>query len=272
MSELLIKDRYRLIHTIGSGGMGKVWKAEDLRKERVVAIKQVYLGSSEEAQTDIRRFDREALLLRELDHPNIIQVFAFFQEGKRRYLVMEYMEAGSLYDRLERQGPITVARAREIGLAVCDALAHAHRLGAIHRDIKPENILLRADGTPVLTDFGLALLKGGTALTKTGFIVGSLSHISPEVCQGQRASERSDVWGLGVTLYEAVAGKAPFQRSTVQNTVMAILRETPPPIHQLCPEVPPTLSELIAQMLQKDPSKRPHSVQAVAKILQSIVT
>ncbi|MBN1286888.1 MAG: serine/threonine protein kinase [Anaerolineae bacterium] len=266
---LVVHRHYRLIRIIGEGGMGKVWLAEDMHDGRMVAVKQLHPALASDP-VKVRRFEREATLLRKLDHPNIVKVYAFFEERSRFYLVMRLVPGGSLYDLIRRAGPLPVPVVRRVGIDLCGALECAHRLGVIHRDIKPENILLTEDGDPVLTDFGLARFKIGTALTEQGAIVGSLSHVSPEECRGQRADERSDIWSLGVTLYETLTGVAPFERPTLMTTVGAIVREPLPPFERYRRDVPPELAAAVRGMLEKDPDKRISDAPAAAEALRRV--
>ncbi|MBN1286574.1 MAG: serine/threonine protein kinase [Anaerolineae bacterium] len=271
MSETLVKQRYRLLAFLGEGGTGKVWKAADIQTGAVVAVKKIHPSIARDA-TEFKRFEREVRLLGALNHPNIMRVLAFFEEWRRFYMVMPFLPGGSLYDRLQRVGPLPLAHVSMIGLGVARALKEAHRLGVVHRDIKPENILLDADDTPVLTDFSFARHCDDTPLTRAGFVVGSVSHLSPEECQGARADERSDIWRLGVVFYEMLAGFAPFERPALQETVTAILTEPLPPLAERRPDAPVELVYLVGAMLQKNPKQRIGSARQVATALKYIGT
>lgn len=268
MSEVLIRRRYRLVRLVGEGGMGKVWEAYDTEKNAVVAIKQFRSELMREGNL-LKRFEREAQLMRELNHPHILNALAFFEDQGDHYLVMPFM-TGSLYELLKLQGAMPVEWVRDIGISMADALAGAHEIGIIHRDLKPENILINTQGQPVLTDFGLARMKFGQVLTQEGAIIGSISHMSPEVCRGHRADERADVWGLGALFYELLTGNAPFQHDDVRYMVRAIISKPPAPIENVRSDVPSQMLKLIDDMLAKNPENRTGSMQEVIDRLTEV--
>ncbi|MBN1286576.1 MAG: protein kinase, partial [Anaerolineae bacterium] len=254
----------------GEGGMGAVWMADDLQTGQTVAVKQIRPELLTSSPEYIKRFEREAEMLRELDHPNIIRVLAFFEEAGQRCLVMPFLPGGSLSARLARER-LTVRQVREFGLDLCDALTRAHSLGIIHRDLKPDNVLINDRGDLVLTDFGVARLRSaGTALTQEGALVGSIGYVSPEICEGREATERSDIWSLGVVFYEMLAGRAPFERGTLSATLTAILMEPAPDLRRLRPDVPLEMVDLLGRMLEKDPAYRIDSVRQVAAALERV--
>ncbi|MBN1286573.1 MAG: serine/threonine protein kinase [Anaerolineae bacterium] len=269
MSETLVHERYRLVELIGKGGVGEVWKAENVNTGQTVAIKKIHPTIARD-EVGLKRFEREANLLHQLDHPNIIHVLAFFEERGHYYLVMQYMSGGSLYELVRHKGALPIPEVRRIGLGVSKGLAQAHRMGIVHRDIKLENILFDEDDTPALTDFGFARYEGGTALTKTGFVVGTLNYLSPEECQGYRADERSDIWRLGILFYEMLTGASPFERQGLEQTITAILTEPVPPLTQYRADIPGELLNLVDVMLQKDPGYRISSARLVASALKLV--
>lgn len=267
MSVKLINQRYRPVQILNRGAISVVLQARDVETGELVAIKLI---DDEALASDItlRRFEREADLLRQLSHPNIMRLLAFFKEGDNYHLVMPFM-VGSILDLIRLKGALPVEWVRDIGLDVCDALIRAHRLGVIHRDIKPDNILLDPEGVPILTDFGVALLVDETRLTGQGIILGSTGYISPEVFQGEDADERSDIWSLGVVFYEMLAGQSLFEGNFMA-IADAILHEPIPSLRQARPDIPKALTALIDEMLVKDPSYRIPSVRQVAATLEQV--
>jgi serine/threonine-protein kinase len=183
---------------------------------------------------------------------------------------MEYVTGGSLRDLLEVQGPLPIARVLDIGLELADALTRAHHLGIVHRDLKPANVLLAGDGTPRLTDFGLAYVAAHPRLTQTGMVMGSAGYLSPEACNGEALDHRTDIWALGVTLYEMLTGQAPFSGEPLIAVLAAILTHPTPDLAALCPDTPDALVDLVYRMLEKDRERRVSSVRQVGAELESI--
>ena len=254
-SELL--GSYRLIDRLGAGGMGEVWRAEDTRLLRPVAIKIL----SERIANDPEwkaRFLREARTIAQLNHPNIATIYSIEQEGDKFFIAMELVEGESLAAVLAR-GALAPVEAVRLFKQVAEALAEAHDKGIVHRDIKPDNIMLGKRGVKVL-DFGIA--KQITAptdsptLTQAGLIVGTPFYMSPEQALGRPVDARSDLFSLGVVLYEAVAGKRPFEGESVTETMMNIIMQEPPDLALVAPKAPPQLVELVARALQKKPERR----------------
>ncbi len=200
--------RYVIAEKIGSGGMGDVYKGVDLRNDTPVAIKVL---KSELATSEmVIRFAREGDALRQLNHPNIVKLLDAIDEDNRHYLIMELVEGGSL-DEILRQTPrLPIPQVLDIALDLADALTRAHRLNIVHRDIKPANVLMASDGMPRLSDFGIARVAGSN-ITETGNVLGTAAYIAPEVLQGASADARSDIWSLGVMLFEMLAGEHPFR-------------------------------------------------------------
>jgi serine/threonine protein kinase len=181
----VIAGRYEIMGTIGQGGMGDVYRGVDRTTGQPVAIKQLNPDIVEAEPGVIERFEREGEALRQLNHPNIVQMLASLEEDEMHYLVMEYVSGGSLRVLIDREGALPIRRAMEIALDVADALTRAHRLNIIHRDIKPDNVLLAEDGTPRLTDFGVARLGNRTRMTETGSVIGTFAYLSPEGCRSE---------------------------------------------------------------------------------------
>jgi serine/threonine protein kinase/tetratricopeptide (TPR) repeat protein len=267
----LIVNRYQIIEQIGQGGMGTVYRGIDTLSGQEVAVKLLKPEIVASNPDLLKRFEREGEALRRLNHPNIVKMYGTAEENGYHYIIMEYVPGGTLRDILHRYERLQVSRVMEGALDLADALTRAHRLKIIHRDIKPANILLAEDESPRLTDFGVAHVDDKTRVTETGAVIGTYAYLSPEVCGGQPADERSDIWSFGVLLYEMLAGKNPFEGSYPAATITNILHRPTPDLLAERPDAPPALARLIDRMLEKDPSKRISSVRQVGLELESII-
>src|SRR5579871_5955534 len=203
-----VANRYAVGSKIGSGGMGDVFRGIDQRNNAPVAIK--VLKSELATQEMIARFIREGEALRQLNHPHIVALLDAVQEGGNHYLIMELVEGGTLEELLRRSQRLPIPQILNIALDLTDALTRAHRLNVVHRDIKPANVLIAGDGMPRLSDFGIARVVGSN-ITETGKVIGTAAYIAPEVLQGDSADVSSDIWSLGVLLFEMLVGEAPFK-------------------------------------------------------------
>ncbi|WP_285680839.1 serine/threonine-protein kinase [Actinoplanes sp. NBRC 103695] len=259
-SARMVAGRYRLDRVLGRGGMGAVWQGSDTLLDRDVAVKEIYLPGADSGPVDpadprIRRAMREAQAAARLRHPSIVTVHDIALDAGRPWIIMELVNGPSLADVIEKSGPLPAGRSAEIGLQVLDALSTAHRHGTVHRDVKPANILIDTDRA-MLTDFGIAAVDDATALTATGFMIGSPAYMAPERINGHPATPAGDLWALGVTIYTAVTGRSPFQREDTQGTIAAILTS---------PAVPVDAGHLwpvLAGLLEKDPARRLTAEQA----------
>ncbi|MCD4686003.1 MAG: serine/threonine protein kinase, partial [Anaerolineae bacterium] len=267
----LIAERYERGELLGQGGMGDVYHGRDTLTGDPVAIKGLKPDIVAANPGLIERFVREGELLRQLDHPNIVKMLTATEDEEQHVLIMEYVSGGSLRDLLERESPLPVRRAVEIALDVADALTRAHRLKIIHRDIKPANVLLAEDGTPRLTDFGVARLSDRTRMTESGIIVGTFAYLSPESCRDEAPDARSDIWAFGVMLYEMLTGQRPFTGTNPLALMAAIVDNPHTEARDLCPIVPSALNTLVQQMLEKDPQQRISSVRKVGSVLEDIM-
>lgn len=264
----LLKKRYSIIKRIGRGAMGEVYQARDGLTGQIVAVKVIahHLALDPEMLT---RFQREGEALRQLQHPNIVSFIDAFQQGDQYVIVMEYVPGGNLKDLL-KSGPLPVERARQIALDVCDALIRAHRLNIVHRDIKPENILLTADGSPKLTDFGVArLASAGAKLTGTGIQVGTPYYMAPEAWEGRPLDGRADLWSLGVVLYQMLAGQVPFGGDSAAVIMQRILMTAPPRLRDLRPRVPEGMAEIVTVLLTRDLRDRYQTARQLAADLEA---
>ena len=267
---LLIANRYRLAVKLADGMMGPVYRATDEHLGQAVVVKALRADVLASRPSLLARFRREGEALRRLDHPNIVHLLDIVEQADRHYLIMEYLPGGSLRERLDDAGPLTVDEILELALDLSDALVRAHRLGIIHRDLKPENVLLSADGTPRLSDFGVAHFAQQTTLMPAGGFAGTLAYIPPEAFLGQAVDERADVWSFGVILYEMLTGRRPFEAETTATLINAILTKAPPPLDELRPETPADLVRLVGHMLAKDRNQRLRSMRQVGAALEAI--
>lgn len=231
MQGLLLAGRYRLVDPIGSGGMGRVWRARDEVLHRSVAIKELtaalYVTDSDRAVL-LARTQTEARAAARINHSAVVTVHDVLEHDNRPWIVMELVEGGSLADAVRDRERLEPAEAARIGLWVLRALGAAHAAGVVHRDVKPGNVLLATDGRVLLTDFGIAQVEGDTTITRTGEIVGSVDYLAPERVRGQDPGPASDLWALGATLYTAVEGRSPFRRTSPLTTMQAVVDEEPP--------------------------------------------
>lgn len=256
----LIDGRFELLERLGGGGMGLVWRARDILLKRDVALKEVRPPDPEllrlrpDAAEMLRaRVLREAVSLAQLSHPNVVTIHHIVSSAEvaHPWLVMELVPGGSFHDRLQR-GPCTPTETAELGRGVLRALRAAHEAGILHRDVKPGNVLLRADGTPVLTDFGIAAVREATNLTNTGELVGSPDYMAPERLRGRDDEPSSDLWSLAMMLYVAVEGHHPMHRGSTLATLAAILEEDVPE-----PRRAGALGPVLRSVLVKDVASRP---------------
>lgn len=255
-------DRYLLQEPIARGGMGTVWRATDQVLARPVAIKVLHPHFSED-ETFLERFRLEALAAARLVHPNVVSIY---DSGSHRvaeeatpqhFIVMEYCPGGTLADALARHGKLDPQRVVAVGTQICDALEYAHRCGVIHRDVKPANVLVAEDGSVKVADFGVAKAAFATGdITTTGSILGTVTYISPEQARGEEPDARSDIYSLGVVLYEMVVGRPPFAEETQMATVMRHLHDAPAPPRSLKAGIPRALDAAILKALAKNPDAR----------------
>src|SRR5262245_54213953 len=270
---------FEILTAIGAGGMGEVYKARDTRLDRIVAIK-ILPSADPELKA---RFDREARAIAALTHPHICTLYDVGHQDGTDYLVMEYLEGQTLTDRLER-GPLNPADVQKIAIEIADALDRAHQAGVTHRDLKPANIMLTKAGAKLL-DFGLAKLRGPSAPLSTsgmtqlataapstvdGTILGTVHYMAPEQVEGKEADARSDIWALGVVVYEMTTGQRPFEGNSAASVMGAILRDTPPSITSRQPLAPPLVDHIVVRCLRKEPDDRWQSARDVKFELESV--
>ncbi|MFI0140722.1 serine/threonine-protein kinase [Streptomyces luteogriseus] len=252
--ERVIAGRYRLLAPLGEGGMGTVWRARDEVLHREVAVKEVRAPSGlagDDVQRMYARLEREAWAAARVANRNVVTVYDVATDDDRPWIVMELVRGLSLAEVLDAEGPMEPQRAAHIGAEVLAALRSAHEAGVLHRDVKPANVLISNDGRIVLTDFGIAMVEGSSALTMTGEVIGSPEFLAPERALGRTPGPESDLWSLGVLLYAAVEGHSPFRHDTPLSTLRAIVDEELPPPYRAGP-----LAPVIEGLLRKDPEQR----------------
>jgi eukaryotic-like serine/threonine-protein kinase len=266
MTEKVISGRYELEELVGSGGMSAVYRAHDRLLERKVALKILHQRYSEDAEY-LERFRREARAVAQLAHPNIVTVIDRGEDEERQFIVFEYIEGDDLKQLVERTGPLPVDDVVRLGVDVAGALAFAHERGIVHRDVKPQNVLLNGEGHAKVTDFGIARsLDVERGVTQTGTVLGTSSYIAPEQASGQPVDERSDVYSLGVVLFELLAGEVPFPGDNFVAVAMKHVNEPAPSVLERRPDAPPRLVHLIGAMLAKDHVDRPSMDTVVAEL------
>lgn len=228
----LLGNRYRLLDQIGEGGMANVYLAMDTILNRQVAIK-VLRGDLSHDETFVKRFQREALSATTLEHPNLVQIFDVGEEQGYHYIVMEYIEGKTLKQLIKQYGPLSIGEVIDVMEQLVSAVEHAHSRGVIHRDIKPQNIIVRSDGTVKLTDFGIAIAQNAAQLTQTNNIMGSVHYLAPELAKGQMATAQSDIYSLGVVMFELLSGRVPFSGDSAVNIALMHMEDEMPSIRKI---------------------------------------
>jgi serine/threonine-protein kinase len=265
VAERTIDGRFRLVERLGGGGMATVWAAEDVELDRTVAVKLLA------PHADPARFEREARAVASLAHPNVCRVYDFGESEGSPYLVLEFLPGGTLEDRLRLRPGASLPdeETERIAAELAAGLAAAHAVGLVHRDLKPANVLFDEEGRSKIADFGLARMAGAGTLTESGTVLGTAAYISPEQAAGEAATAASDVYSFGVMLYRMLAGRLPFEASDARTLLMLHLREEPPPLETIRPDVPPRLAGLTAAALAKSPSERPPDGASLLSVLES---
>ncbi|MCX7994859.1 MAG: serine/threonine protein kinase [candidate division WOR-3 bacterium] len=259
---------YKILKAIGKGGMAQVYTAIQGSLDRVVVIKKMQKNLDGELQA---RFKREAKICANLNHKNIVGIYDYFREGGEHYLVMEYIEGVSLADVIEKEAPLHPVLAASIAREICQALVCAHKNGIIHRDIKPKNILISKEGVIKLTDFGVARDIDAPDLTTTGAIIGTPFYMSPEQAGGGKVTFQSDIFSLGVVLYEMVTGKKPFVAEESQGIIAKICRGKYKSSFWIDPHHSWRLSRIINKAMKRNPKARYKSAQEMLKALNKFL-
>jgi predicted Ser/Thr protein kinase len=263
-----VAERYELEELVGMGGMSSVYRARDTLLERHVALKVLH----DQYTTDddfVERFKREARAVAQLSHPNIVTVIDRVEDGGKQFIVFEYIDGENLKELVVRKGRLSVRDALEVALQVARGLAFAHQQGLVHRDVKPQNVLLNGDGQAKVTDFGIARTLTVDGVTQTGTVMGTSNYIAPEQASGQPVDVQTDVYSLGVVLYELLAGDVPFPGDNFVSVAMKHVHEPPPNLLEVRKDVPLRVAAAIDRALEKDPANRFPTMDAFAAELEA---
>ena len=258
----VLSNRYELLERVGGGGMAFVYRARDTRLNRIVAVKILspHFTSDEDF---VRKFRREAQAAASLSSPSIVGVFDVGQDGDIHYIVMEFLHGKTLKQVINENGPLAVAEVLEIGKQIAAALHIAHKHGVVHRDIKPHNIMLTSDGHVKVTDFGIARAVTASTLTETGAMIGSVHYISPEQARGGIVGELSDIYSLGVVLYELLTGRVPFEGDSMFSIALKHLQDEPRSLRELNPSIPAAVERIVQKAMSKEQASRHQSAGAL---------
>lgn len=255
-----INDRYEIIKSIGEGGMANVYLAQDTVLDRKVAIK-VLRGDLADNEKFIRRFQREAKSVSDLSHPNIVEVYDVGEEEGQHYIVMEYIDGKTLKQLLQKRGTLTVPEVVDIMTQLTDGMAAAHDAYIIHRDIKPQNIMILDNGMIKITDFGIATSMNATQLTQTNSVMGSVHYLPPEQAAGQTATIKSDIYSLGILMYELLTGSVPFKGDNAVEIALKQMKERIPSVRKQNPLIPQSIENIIIKATAKNPKNRYDNVR-----------
>ena len=250
-----INNRYEIVKNIGEGGMANVYLANDTILDRKVAVK-VLRGDLSSDDKFIRRFQREALSVSNLSHPNIVEVYDVGEEEGNHYIVMEYIEGKTLKQLLKKRESLTLTEVIDIMTQLTDGIAHAHESYIIHRDIKPQNIMIEDDGRIKITDFGIAMALNATQLTQTNSVMGSVHYLPPEQASGKSASIKSDIYSLGILMYELLTGSVPFKGDNAVEIALKHMKDKIPSIRKQDPSIPQSVENIILKAAAKNPRNR----------------
>src|SRR5579884_700673 len=252
----IVAERYEVEELVGAGGMSSVYRAHDRLLDRKVALKVMHQHYGADPE-HVERFRREARSVAALSHPNVVTVIDRGEHGGRQFIVFEYVDGENLKQLIQRRGPAPVATALELAIQIAQALSFAHRHGLVHRDVKPQNVLLNGDGRAKVTDFGIARsLDVQHGVTQTGTVLGTSEYIAPEQAQGRSVDEQTDVYSLGVVLYELLSGSVPFAGENFVAVAMRHINDPPPPLAETRPDVPPRVEAAVLRAMAKDPADR----------------
>lgn len=264
----LLDNRYELVERIGDGGMAEVYRAHDKMLDRFVAIKILHPQFTSD-ESFVTRFRREAQGAAKLSHPNIVSIYDVGSCEGKHYIVMEYIKGETLKDKINREGPLPLDVTLKIVQEIAGALENAHANHLVHCDIKPHNILINEAGHVKVADFGIARATSSSTITYTGSIVGSVHYFSPEQAKGHTISPKSDIYSLGVVMYEMLTGKVPFTGETAVSIAIKHLQEAPIAPHELRPDIPPLVEAIVLKAMDKNPDNRFSSTELIKEIDQA---
>ncbi|MDA8189632.1 MAG: protein kinase [Dehalococcoidales bacterium] len=265
----LLSDRYQITEVIGKGGMATVYKAVDTKLQRTVAVKVIHQGIAADAMF-AEHFRAEAQNAASLNHPNIVAVYDVGEDDGAQYIILEFVEGKTLREML-KDGPLPIGLALNYARQLAAGLAAAHERGIIHCDIKPQNVLITNDGTAKLVDFGISRAGAATGLVTGGMIVGTLDYLAPEQIEGQRSDEKSDIYALGLVIYEMFSGRLPFERAETPAQSLALrITAAPKPLAEANPHISPYLESVVMQALRRDPGARYQKASLLADALAGV--
>ncbi len=268
MTERILARRYELLELIGGGGMADVYKAHDKLLDRPVAVKILHAQFSNDADF-IDRFHREAQGAARLAHPNIVNIYDVGEEAGSHYIVMEYVPGDTLKNRIQQEGHLPVEETLQIAKEIASALEQAHRNNLVHCDIKPHNILMMPDGHIKVADFGIARAVTSSTMTYSGNVIGSVHYFSPEQAKGSMITPKSDIYSLGVVMYEMLTGRLPFTGETSVGIAIKHLQEEAPAVRQVDPTIPPVVEAIVSKAMAKEPDERPSGTEMIRDIEQA---
>ena len=266
MEQRTLSGRYVLEEKLGSGGMAEVYRARDKLLDRPVAVKILHAEYRDDVEF-VERFHREAQAAAKLSHPNIVSIYDVGTYGEDHYIVMEYVRSKTLKDKIRDEGPLDILTAVSIASDIANGLCHAHSNNIVHCDIKPHNILMTGDGHAKIADFGIARAVTESTLTYSGNIVGSVHYFSPEQAQGGAITPKSDIYSLGVVMYEMLTNRLPFTGDNAVTIAMKHVEEEPVPPNVLREEIPPMLEAIVLRTMSKNPELRPTGLELIQALI-----
>jgi serine/threonine-protein kinase len=255
-----LSGRYKVLEMIGGGGMANVYLAHDMILDRDVAVKMLRLDFANDEEF-IRRFRREAQSATSLAHPSIVSIYDVGEEGDLYFIVMEYVEGQTLKQYIQQNSPIQVEETIDIMKQLTSAISHAHQNHIIHRDIKPQNILVDRFGNVKITDFGIAMALSATSITQTNSVLGSVHYLSPEQARGGMANRKSDIYSLGIVMFELLTGRLPFSGESAVSIALKHLQSETPSVRRWNPNVPQSVENIVLKATAKDSFHRYNSVE-----------
>ena len=266
----LLDERYRIVNTLGEGGMALVYKAKDIITDKDVAIK-IIKEETMKNPLNLTRFEREARAAASLKHQNIVQVSNLGTFENRPYMVTELVNGKTLRESLALRGKFSFLEACDIMYQLCSAVYYAHQHGVIHRDIKPQNVFITADGTIKLGDFGIATFQNSAHVTRSDVVVGSVHYLAPEISQGNPAAPQSDIYSLGITFFELITGRVPFDDESAVTVALKHIKEKFPSVRKYNPKTPIVIEKIINKACAKSPIDRYRSAIDMRKDIERIL-
>ena len=267
----IVDDRYKIVSLLGEGGMALVYKANDLITSKDVALK-IMRPETAIDKTNLSRFEREARAAASLNHQNIVRVNNLGTYKGYPYMVNELITGQTLRQILDIRGKFSIIESLDIMEQLCRAISYAHQHGVIHRDIKPQNIFLASDGTIKLADFGIATFQNANHVTRSEIVIGSVHYMAPEISQGHPASERSDIYSMGITFFELITGKVPFDSQSVVTVALMHIKDKFPSIKKFNNKTPQCVEEIILKAVNKDPIDRYNSAEEMRSAINNILS